>query len=212
MPEPEILYVQSRRVIRAKRVQTAQHVFAAVILFSAGYQHLHHNPVFAICEISAAVLLIGAVVVEKLRHRHTRSGGIAWVEFAGAVMMFVEAIDKLQQPHRIMFYVLSFVPPTMLLAFALFDAQVTRRHYIGLDDDGVECRTSIFWRRRVPWSAVRGFRREGNAIVFGERKISLRDVVDRDAAASWLMDALARRGIQILSGSEGSARAEGTSA
>jgi hypothetical protein len=212
VPEPEILYVQSRRVIRAKRVQTVQHVFAAVILFSAGYQHLHHNPLFATCEILAAVLLIGAVVVEKLRHGHARSGGIAWVEFAGAVMMFVEAIDKLQQPHRFLFYVLSFVPPTMLLAFAIFDSQIARRHYIRVDDDGVECRTSIFWRRRVPWSAIRGYRRDGTAIRFGERKISLRDVIDREAAATWLMDALARRGIQILSGSEGSGRAEGTSA
>jgi hypothetical protein len=49
-------------------------------------------------------------------------------------------------------------------------------------------------------------------IHFGERKLSLRDVVDRDAAASWLMDGLARRGVQILSGTEGSGRAEATSA
>lgn len=191
--------------MRAKRVQTVQHAVAALILFSAGYQHLHHNPAFAICEILASVLLIGAVVVEKLRHGHTRSGGIAWVEFAGAVMMFVEAIDKLRQPHHLSFYVLSFVPPLMLLAFALFDAQIARSHYIRLDDKGVECRTSLFWRRRVPWSAIRGYRRIGNVIDFGDGKINLRDVVDRDAAAAWLADALTRRGIQIPSGSEGSA-------
>jgi hypothetical protein len=181
-----------------KRAQTAQHVFAALMLFNAGYQHLHHNPVFAACQIIAAALLVGSVVVEKFRHGHASTKGIAWVELAGAVLSFIEAIEKLHQPHHTLFYVLIFVQPLVLLAFALFDAQIGRSRYIRLDDAGLEFRIRLIWRTRIAWDAIRGYRRTGNAIDFGERRIKLNDVVDRDGAADWLIEALKRRGVAEL--------------
>lgn len=191
--------MQSRRAIRAKRVQTAQHVFAAVFLISSGVQHLHHNSVLAVSQIAAGALLIGAVILEKIRHGHEQRAGVAWVEFAGGVLTFIEAVHKLGTPHKPLFHVLTFIPPVILFAFALLDTQISQRRYIRIDDDGVELRVRPFFSaNRVPWDAVKGFRVREHAIDFGGAQISLRDVVDRETATAWVVEMLRRRGIEEL--------------
>jgi hypothetical protein len=185
MPE-EILRVQSRRAARQRRVQVAQHVVAAVILINLGLEHGARS-VLAICEIVAGALLIASVVRERVRRGH--HGGVAWVELAGAVMVFIEAIDRTRGRHHLSHIILSFVQPVVLLLFAIFDAQIASARYLKADDEGFEVRLRLLFRRRIRWKDVRGFRIAKNTIEIetdrGIRKIRLRDVVDRDAALAW---------------------------
>ncbi len=192
----EILYVESRRAARMKRVQTMQHVLAAIALITTGVDHLEHSELLAISEILTGALLIGAVIAARVRHHH--QSRIAWVELTGAVMMFVEAFAKTRQRHHFAFYVLSFVQPVVLLMFAVFDAQIATRRYIRVDDRGVELRLRLLFRRRVAWDEIPGYRVLENEIDFGGRRIKLRDIVDQDRAKEWLVDALRRHGVAEL--------------
>ena len=171
----EILRVQSRRAARQRRVQIAQHVIAAIVLISVG------------------------VSVIRARLHRSQHGGIAWVELVGAGMTFVEAIEKTRGRHHLSFVVLTFIQPLVLLIFAIFDTQVASARYLKADGEGFEVRLRLLFRRRVRWDEVRGFRVTGNAIevdVNGkQKKIKLRDVVDRDAAVAWSVDQFKRRGI-----------------
>jgi hypothetical protein len=198
----EILYVKSRRAARVKRAQTAQHVGGAILLLSNGYRHLQHgHSPLAYAEVAAGALLIGAVLLEKFRHRH--ESGIAWVELAGAAMLFVEAIEKTHQKHHMLFYVLSFVQPLIFLAFALFDAQIAQRRSIRMNDDGIDMRLRLLFNRRpVAWKEIAAFRVLDDRIDFGRRSISLRDVVDRDEAKRWLTERLRERGVEELPAQE----------
>jgi len=181
----EILRVQSRRATRARRAQTAQHLVAALVLVGGAFGHLEHNRVLAICAMAAAAVLVGAVIVEKKR-RHHHHAGIAWVELAGAAVMLVEAIDRTRGRHHTSFVILSFLGPALLFAFAAFDVQVAARRYIKVDDEGVETRMGLFFRRRVTWDEIRGR---------GIAAIRLRDVLDRDEASAWLTAQLEKRAI-----------------
>jgi hypothetical protein len=177
----EILYLQSRRAARKRRVQTVQHVFAATILFMGGIDHLHHTPALAIAEMVAAALLIGSVIRERVKRGH-HQGGVAWVELAGAAMMFVEAVEKTRVRHHWFFYPLLFVQPMVLLAFALFDAQISARRYIKADEDGLELRTRLFFRKRISWTELAS----------GVRP-NLRDVLNRQEAESWIAEKMSAR-------------------
>jgi hypothetical protein len=192
MPE-EILYVRSRRAERMKRVQTMQHAFAAVILITTGWGHIGHGRLLPYFEIAAGALLIATAVRERVRHAHSRVG---WVEVAGAAMLTVEAIAKLQQRHHLLFYILLFIQPLVLLAFGLFDVQLAERRYLKADDHGLELRTSPLWRKRVPWEGLRTYRIDGKALFLGDRKLSLRDIADRPEADAWLRAELERRSIR----------------
>ncbi|HKO58325.1 MAG TPA: hypothetical protein VJ276_20845 [Thermoanaerobaculia bacterium] len=192
MPE-EILHVRSRRAERMKRVQTMQHVFAALILITTGWGHIGHGRLLPYFEIAAGAMLIATAVREKVRHAHSRVG---WVEVAGAAMLAVEAAVKVQQRHHFLFYVLSFVQPLVLLAFGVFDVQIARRRYLKADDHGLELRTSLLWRKRVPWEGLRTYRIEEKALFLDQRKLSLRDIANRPEADAWLRAELARRSIR----------------
>lgn len=57
-------------------------------------------------------------------------------------------------------------------------------------------RLRLLFRRRVRWADIRSFGVQGNAIVFeGARKLSFRDVLNRDEAMQWTVEQLRRRGI-----------------
>lgn len=166
MPD-EILYVKSLRRARMKRVQTGQHVLAAFVLILTAVDHLgnanEHHLVLPLLELLAGATMIGSVIVEKIRKTHAR---VAWVEFAGAALMFVEAIAKTQQKHHFSFYIISFVPPTMLLLFAILDARIERALYLKADADALELRLRLLRRRRVPWEGLTSYR-------IGEKAIEL---------------------------------------
>lgn len=203
MPE-EILPVQSRRVERVKRVQTLQHVMAAVVLGNAAMGHLQspHNQaiVLPVLEIAASAALIIAAVREKVRRsRGIEHEPVAWIEIAGSMMAFVEAIHRLYEPHHLSFLILSFVQPLILLLFGIFDARIRSRRYLKIDDLGFEIRLRP-WRRRVRWEDVRSFCMRDKAVEFtlsnGRlRTFKLHDVKERDQAMAWLEDQLRRREI-----------------
>jgi hypothetical protein len=192
----EILHVKTRRAARAKRVQTAQHVFAAGILIMNGTDHLHHNAPLAIAEIVAGALLVAAVLLEKRLHH--RVGKIGWIELAGAAMTTVEAIEKTRGKHHAMFYVLAFVQPLILLLFAIFDAQLSASRYLKVDDDGLVVRLRLIFWRRIPWSAIKGFRFRDDALDLGGRSISLKQIINRDEARDWLLAQFKQRGVEEL--------------
>ncbi|MDQ6800092.1 MAG: hypothetical protein M3041_04565 [Acidobacteriota bacterium] len=203
--QAEILRVQSRRAVRQRRVQIGQHIVAAFILINFGIEHGGRS-LLSISEIAAGALLIASVIRERFSRAH--HGGIAWVEFAGALMAGIEAGERTRGPHHVSFVILAFVQPVVLLLFAMFDTQIAAARYLKADDDGFEARLRLFFRRRVAWDQMRGFRVDGNAIEvdLGERKrkISLRDVVDRDAAMAWAVEQFRKRSVpQQAPGGEG---------
>jgi hypothetical protein len=189
----EILYLRSRRAERMKRVQVVQHLFAAVLLIITGWDHLGHGRVLPYFEVAAGAILIAAAIREKVRHTHSRVG---WLEIAGAAMLTVEAFAKLDQRHHLLFYILGFVQPAVLLAFGVFDVQIARRRYLKADEHGLELRTRLFWWKRVPWEGLRTYRIGEKALFLDERKVSLRDVMNRQEADAWLRAELRRRGLE----------------
>ena len=211
----EVFYIQSRRAERMRRVQIAQHLVAAFVLITAAWDHLtapHGQAVvLPVLELLAGAALIGSVVMEKVRHRRgAPHGRIAWVELAGAAMVFVEALGRLQQKHHTLFYVLAFVQPVMHFFFAVFDLQLARRRYLKADDHGFEIHTRVLFGRRVPWSGIREYRIEPKAIaVIGEddrvRRLSIRDIRNRDEALAWVRERFAGRGVTEASTAAGTA-------
>jgi hypothetical protein len=203
----ETFAIDSRRLARAKRVQTIQHVAAAVILITNGFGHItgHHVTPLAVAEIAAGALLVAAAARDKFRHvRGHGHSKIGWVEIAGAVMMTVEAIEKLHVRHHFLFYVLSFIPPVMLLVFGLFDMKLKQRLRILADDDFFDIRTRVTTifshRQRIRWKDAASFRitsdaieivRNGGAI----RKLSTKDIKNREEAMVWTRAQFLRRGI-----------------
>jgi PH (Pleckstrin Homology) domain-containing protein len=204
----ESLGIESRRAARVKRVQTGQHLFAAVLLLMSARAHLSgpdaHAGVMPILELAAGGLLILAVLRERLLHRKgAHPGRVGWVELAGAALVFVEALEKTRGKHHLAFVILSFVAPTALLAFGLFDLRIQRARCIVADERGIELRTRLFFKRRYAWSAIRGFRRSGTrielALANGRRgALRLRDVKDREAAAEFITRQMRERGIGAL--------------
>ena len=192
----EILRVQSRRAARMRKAQIAQHVIAAFVLVNAGIEHGAHSPL-AIAEIIAGGLLVVTVLRERRQGGH--HGGIAWVEFAGAAMVTVEAIEKTRGPHHVSFILLSFVQPLILFMFAMFDAQIAHARYLKADDDYLEARMRLLFRRRIRWAKIRSFSVNGHTIMLdGVRNLSLKDPVDREGAVKWTVEQLRRRGIREL--------------
>ena len=192
--EVEILRVQSRRAVRQRRVTIAQHVVAAIILINFGIEHGARS-LLSIAEIVAGALLILSVIRERFTKGH--HGGIAWVEFAGALMTGIEAGERTRGPHHVSFVILTFIQPLILLTFAIFDTQIASARYLKADDDGFEARLRLFFRKRIAWSQVRGYRVAGNAIEIDlgdrKRKINLRDAVDREAALTWAKQQFEKR-------------------
>jgi len=192
----EVLRVQSRRAARQRRATIVQHVIAAIILINLGIEHGAAS-LLSIAEIVAGALLVFSVIRERFTKSH--HGGIAWVEFAGALMTGIEAGERTRGPHHVSFVILTFVQPLVLLLFAIFDTQIASARYLKADDEGFETRLRLFFRRRIPWDQMRGFRVAGNAIEVDlgnrKRKINLRDVVDRDAALQWAAEQFLKRSV-----------------
>lgn len=182
-----------------KKRQPIQHAVAALLLIYTGYDHLQHglHVALPIAEIVAGTVLIGFVIAERVR-RHGKEGGVAWVEFAGAGMMFVEAIAKLDEKHHRSFYALSFVAPTILLLFAIFDAQINAMRRLKADDERFEMRTRIFWWRSVSWRDVTSWTRDEKSIEMklrngGTKHFRFGGIENRETAMEWAAAQFARR-------------------
>ena len=194
----EIFPVRSKRMDRMHRVQTMQHVLAAVLLITTAYGHLGHG-VLPWLEIATGIALIATAIVEKVRKTHARVG---WLELAGAAMMYVEAIAKLKQPHHLSFHILTFIPPTVLLLFGLFDMRIKQALRFETDDDGFFARMRLIRAHRVPWESIRSYRltpthlyvvRQDDRV----KRLKLTDLYDQDreAARAWLVEQFTKRGV-----------------
>jgi len=184
-------------------MQTVQHFIGALLLISAAWEHLHsgpgHGSVLPYFELAAGALLILSVVFEKLRKRHAKHG-VAWVELAGAVMMFVEAVARTRERHHLSFLILQFVPPVFLVLFGVLELRTLTDRYFRADDDSLRARLRLVHRRRVEWKRIESFAIDGKTLRMklaggGRRNISLRDVKEREALSEWLRAQFAARGI-----------------
>lgn len=197
----EVFRIESRRLARGKRVQSAQHVVAAILLIVAASSHLgghSEHIVLPLLEILTAVALIVAAIVQKVRKTHTR---IAWFELAGSAMTFVEAVGKLRQPHHTLFYVLSFIPPVILFVFALFEERIHAGLRLEANDEAFIAQTHIFRRRRVPWQGLTTYAIAPKRLVLTRddgqaRSIPIADFANREEAMEWAEAQFAKRGLR----------------
>jgi hypothetical protein len=190
-----------------KRVQTVQHVFAALALALAGWQHLQraHDVVLPSLEIAAAALLLGAAARERLRRGHGHDA-VGWVEIAGGVMTLIEAIAKTRERHHLSFLVLAFVQPLILFAFGIFDVQLASMRYLEANETHFIVRLRLLFRRSFRWSQARAFRFRGDRLeVETERRLrgfSLRNVINIEPAKAFIREQFRRRGIAELPAEE----------
>ena len=199
--EREIFPVRSKRIDRAKRMQTFQHLLGAFLLIVTAYGHLtdpaHHAVVLPLLEIAAGAALIVAAIFERVRKHHARVG---WLELAGAAMTYVEAFAKLREPHHPSFHVLTFIPPTILLLFGLFDSQIRAGMRFEANDDAFFARMRPIRSHRVPWEAIRSYRITTSHLEIVRhddrvKRLKLKDLYDREAAEAWLIGQFTKRGV-----------------
>ena len=188
-----------------KRLQTVQHVFAALTLAITARQHLlhAHDVVLPALEIGAAALLIGAAIRERFRQAHDPVG---WVEIAGGVMTLIEAVAKTREPHHLSFLVLGFIQPLILFMFGVFDVQLAKLRYLEANDDRFFVRQRLLFRRGIRWSDARAFRFRGQKLEVeterGTRTLSLRQLINFEPAKAWTIEQFRRRGIRELAAEE----------
>jgi hypothetical protein len=196
----ETFHLDSKRLKRVKRIQTIQHVIAAFLLLTAAVPHLSHPEeglLLPIAEIVTAAALIVSTVLEKLGRLHGRA---AWLEYAAAAMTFVEAVAQLQKPHHVAFYVLSFIPPVILLTFALLDSRIHHAIAMTADEERFQVRLRLIRRRRVAWTDIRSWRMHPKAIELaladGTTSMwKLDDVLNVSEALDWAREQFARRSL-----------------
>jgi len=197
--------IESRIARRQKRLQIVQHVFAAIAMAMAGWQHLQraHDLVLPSLEIASAALLLGAAARERLRRGHDAVG---WLEIAGGFMTLIEAIAKTREPHHLSFLILGFIQPAVLFAFGIFDVQIAAMRYLEANDTHFIVRLRLLFRRSLRWSQARAFRFRGHRLeVETERHVrgfSLRNIVNVEPAKAWMREQFRRRGIAELPAEE----------
>jgi hypothetical protein len=190
-----------------KRLQIVQHVFAAIALGMAGWQHLRraHDVVLPSLEIFGAALLLGAAARERLRRGHGHDA-VGWVEIAGGVMTLIEAIAKTREPHHLSFLILGFIQPAILFAFGIFDVEIAAMRYLEANDTHFIVRVRLLFRRSLRWNLARAFRFRGDRLeVETERHVrgfSLRIIVNVEPAKAWIREQFRRRGIAELPAEE----------
>jgi len=185
-----------------KRVQTVQHVVAALALALTARQHLQHahDVVLPSLELLAAALLVGAAVRERLRHaRGHGHDAVGWVEIAGGVMALVEAVVKTREPHHLSFLILGFMQPLVLFLFGIFDMRINRSRYLEAGDERLVIRQRLVFRRAIRCSDARAFRFRGAALEVetdrGTRTFSMRDLLNFEPAKAWTTEQFRKRGI-----------------
>jgi hypothetical protein len=197
----EVLQIRSRRYERGRRRVEVQHVFGAFFLMATGVNHLTppdpHHLWLPILELLAGATLLGAVIRDKVRKTHSK---VAWVELAGAAMLFVEAIAKLQERHHTLFYIVSFIPPVLFLTFAGLDERFRAALRMEANDEEFLLQTNRFHAKRVRWDSVHSYVMTANTLALrgpGEKvtQFDLRQIENGDEARSWAEAQFVRRGL-----------------
>ena len=199
----EVFPIESLRMARVRRMQTVQHAFAAIMLITTAWSHLgdphSHSRILPLLEIATAVALLVTIVVEKTR-KHQHNSRVGWLELAGAAMTYVEAFAKLSQKHHLSFYILSFIPPTILLFFGLFDGRIREGLRLAASDEHFELRLRPIRRRRFRWDDLRAYRmtpthieltRDGGKVT----RVKVTDIRNRELAMAWAEEQFRTRGI-----------------
>jgi hypothetical protein len=199
----ETFPIRSRRFERAARLQTVQHMMAALLLIHAAWEHLTasliHHLLLAIGELVGGVLLLGSVVFEKLRHHQGKHSKVGWVELAGGVMTTIEAIGRFFEPHTLALRLLGFVPAILLFVFGLFDVRL-RTPQMRVDDEAFSIRWRMMKRNRVPWWGLTAYRITPEAIeMIGEggkvRRLRIDSLINRQEALTWAEEKFQARGL-----------------
>ena len=199
--------IESRTVQRAKRLQTVQHVFAAITLALAGWEHLRraHDVLLPSLEIAGALLLLGAAARERLRRGHGHDA-VGWVEIAGGAMTLIEAVAKTRERHHLSFLVVSFIQPLILFAFGIFDVRLAAMRYLEANDTHFVVRLRLLFRRSLRWELARAFRFRGDRLeVETERHVRgfpLHNVINVEPAKAFIREQFGRRGIVELPAEE----------
>ena len=197
----ETFPVHSRRADRARRAGTVQHIIAALILILTAYDHLtnphHHAVVLPVLEMIAGVALIVTAIIEKRRKTHARVG---LIELAGAAMTYVEAIAKLQERHHLSFHILTFVSPTILLLFGLFDERIRKGMRLEANDEHFFARMRLIRSHRVPWETIRSYRMTPTHLEIVRhddrvKRLKLSDLHDHHDAQVWVAEQFRKRGV-----------------
>lgn len=197
----EVFPIRSRSFARGMRAQKLQHLAAAGILIMAAVHHLNdpksHHVVLPLLELATGVILIVVAVIERFRHTHASVG---WFELAGAAMTFIEAVAKLQEPHKPLFHVLTFIPPVILLFFGLFDQRIRQGLRMEANDEAFLLQTRIFRRKRVPWDGLRTYALAPMYIDLTHEdgrtfRLQTKDLDNREEATAWAEEQFVRRGL-----------------
>lgn len=199
----ETFHLESLRLARKKRMQTAQHFVGALIMIVAAAKHVGehgHLTLLPVLEIAAGALLVGTVLRDRVRKTHSRVG---WVEIGGAAMMFVEALRNLETPHTTAFRIASFLPPLVLLLFGIFEQQVHASVYVRAGEERLTLRRRLLFARHFRWSDLSGFRVKEDQIELlrangRSARLNLGGMRNADAAQAWVVAQLERRGVERL--------------
>jgi hypothetical protein len=199
---PERFLLHSLRRERLKKWKHIQHLAVAVALIVDGVSslsgpHADHGVVIPVLIIAAGALLIGTVAYEKLRHAHHAA---SWVEIAGAVLAFAEALHRTQGKHHALFLALNFIVPLLVARSAWAEIRGHAEPFVQVDDTGVEMRLRRFFPRRVAWKNAKAIRIDGATLTFtlenGKAVVmNLAQVKNRAEALAWLTERLEQRGL-----------------
>ncbi|HWS72393.1 MAG TPA: hypothetical protein VN605_09775, partial [Thermoanaerobaculia bacterium] len=140
----ERFVIHSRSRERRKKVQHRQHVLVAGLLIFDGVSsltdpHAHHGVAVPILIVAAGVLLLATIGYEQWHHRkHGRHDhhAASWVEMAGALLAFAEAVHRMQGRHHLLFYLLNLLAPLMIATLAAVEIRGKGDPYMEVDDEG----------------------------------------------------------------------------
>jgi protein-S-isoprenylcysteine O-methyltransferase Ste14 len=205
----ERFVIHSRSRERRKKGQHRQHVVVAALLIFDGVAsltdpHAHHGLAVPILIVAAGLLLLAAMGYEKWHHhKHGRHDHhvASWVEMAGALIAFAEAVHRMQGRHHALFYVLNLLAPLMIAALAATEIRGKADPYMQIDDEGFALRMRLLRpAKRIAWKDAKAFRvgpeflefvlQDGNVV-----KMKIADVTNRAEALQWAMERFEQRGL-----------------
>lgn len=201
--------IQSRRRERRKRSQHLQHAFVAALLIFDGVSsltdpHGHHGVAVPLLIALAGIFLIAALGYEKWhhhRHGHHDHHVAAWVEIAGALLVFAEAVHRMQGRHHMLFHVLNLLAPLMIAALAAAEIRGKADPYMEVDDEGFSLRMRLLRpAQRIAWRNTKAFRVGAEFLEFVLQdgkvvKMKIADVTNRADALQWATARFEQRGL-----------------
>ncbi len=159
-----IIYLEDKRREMAAWVQKLQHLVAGVPLFFVGIGNLAEEAErpMAILEIAVALGVFATFAVELRAARRHASGHahghprMGWFDLAAGGLLIFEAFHGAH--HKPGYLRPQFLSGVVTLALGLFHAPMhrfrQRRHYLKLDEAGMELRRAPFRRLTVPWAEL----------------------------------------------------------